>query len=155
MANYLLDSGILLGFVRGAGYAAYVDAKFSPMKPPNIAMISVVTTAELRSMALRRNWGNQKLAELTALFRNIPAVPIRQRQIIEKFAEIDAFNHRSHPQISPPTTAHTMGDNDIWIAATAAVVNATLLTTDRDFNHLDGVFLKVIYIDQKLTPADV
>jgi len=47
-----------------------------------------------------------------------------------------------------------MGDNDIWIAATASVLKATLLTTDRDFDHLDGVFLRVFYIDQKLTAAD-
>ena len=47
-----------------------------------------------------------------------------------------------------------MGDNDIWIAATSSVLKAVLLTTDHDFDHLDGVFLKVIYIDQKLTPAD-
>ena len=35
-----------------------------------------------------------------------------------------------------------------------AALKAALLTTDHDFDHLDGVFLKVIYIDQKLTPAD-
>ena len=33
-------------------------------------------------------------------------------------------------------------------------VQADLLTTDRDFDHLDGMFLRVIYIDQSLTPAD-
>jgi predicted nucleic acid-binding protein len=47
-----------------------------------------------------------------------------------------------------------MGKNDIWIAATASVLNATLLTTDGDFAHLNSVFLSVIQIDQKLTPAD-
>jgi predicted nucleic acid-binding protein len=34
-----------------------------------------------------------------------------------------------------------MGKNDIWIAATVNVTGATLLTTDQDFDHLDGVFL--------------
>jgi len=28
-------------------------------------------------------------------------------------------------------------------------MNATLLTTDHDFAHLDGVFLSVVYIDPK------
>jgi predicted nucleic acid-binding protein len=45
-----------------------------------------------------------------------------------------------------------MGKNDIWIAATASVLNATLITTDNDFDHLNGVFLPVIYIDPKTTP---
>ena len=38
-----------------------------------------------------------------------------------------------------------MGKNDLWIAATAASINATLVTSDKDFGHLDGVFLNVIY----------
>ncbi len=47
-----------------------------------------------------------------------------------------------------------MGKNDLWIAATASVLNAHLLVIDHDFDHLDGVFLEVIYIDQKLTATD-
>jgi len=33
-------------------------------------------------------------------------------------------------------------------------LNADLLVIDHDFDHLDGVFLEVIYIDQKLTATD-
>ena len=47
-----------------------------------------------------------------------------------------------------------MGKNDLWIAATASVLNAALLAIDHDFDHLSSVFLKVIYIDQKLTASD-
>ncbi|HBA86126.1 MAG TPA: hypothetical protein DCZ95_18740 [Verrucomicrobia bacterium] len=46
-----------------------------------------------------------------------------------------------------PGSARSMGDHDIWIAATASVLKATLLTTDHDFDHLDGHFCEVIYID--------
>ncbi len=38
-------------------------------------------------------------------------------------------------------SARNMGKNDLWIAATAHILGAKLLTTDGDFNHLDGVFL--------------
>jgi predicted nucleic acid-binding protein len=47
-----------------------------------------------------------------------------------------------------------MGKNDLWIAATSSVLNATLLTTDGDFDHLNGAYLTVIKIDQRLTAAD-
>jgi tRNA(fMet)-specific endonuclease VapC len=47
-----------------------------------------------------------------------------------------------------------MGKNDLWIAATASVLKARLLTTDHDFDHLDGIFLDVLYIDPKLKAAD-
>lgn len=36
-----------------------------------------------------------------------------------------------------------MGKNDLWIAATAFLLEGTLLTTDSDFNHLNNEFLKV------------
>jgi predicted nucleic acid-binding protein len=52
-------------------------------------------------------------------------------------------------------SSRNMGKNDIWIAATASVLNATLVTTDADFDHLNGVFLTVAYIDPRLPMADV
>jgi tRNA(fMet)-specific endonuclease VapC len=36
-----------------------------------------------------------------------------------------------------------MGKNDLWIASTANVTNATLLTIDSDFDHLDGKYISV------------
>ncbi len=40
-----------------------------------------------------------------------------------------------------------MGKNDLWIAATANATGALLLTTDKDFDHLDGAFLNRVWID--------
>jgi tRNA(fMet)-specific endonuclease VapC len=56
--------------------------------------------------------------------------------------------------LPPGLTARNMGKNDLWIAATGSVINATLLTIDDDFNHLNKVFLEVVRIDQTLTGAD-
>jgi hypothetical protein len=39
------------------------------------------------------------------------------------------------------------GENDLWIAAIAMEHGAELITTDKDFSHLDGHFLKAHYID--------
>ena len=36
-----------------------------------------------------------------------------------------------------------MGKNDLWIASLAAMLNLQLITTDNDFDHLNGVFFKV------------
>lgn len=47
-----------------------------------------------------------------------------------------------------------MGKNDLWIAATPSVLNAELVAIDHDYDHLSNVFLKLIYVDQKLTAAD-
>ncbi len=42
-----------------------------------------------------------------------------------------------------------MTDNDLWIAATAKVARATLLTTDKDFTHLSPNHCRVVLIDPK------
>ena len=36
-----------------------------------------------------------------------------------------------------------MGKNDLWIASTTKLFNATLLTTDDDFLHLSPQFFKM------------
>jgi len=43
----------------------------------------------------------------------------------------------------PPTTAKNMGKNDRWIAATASVPDVDLLTSDKDFEHLDGACIRL------------
>ena len=47
-----------------------------------------------------------------------------------------------------------MGKNDLWIAATSSVYDLVLLTTDKDFNHLDGAYLDLEYIDIEALKAD-
>jgi tRNA(fMet)-specific endonuclease VapC len=150
MASYFLDTGILLGYVRGAPWAGYVEQQFAPSKPPNLAVTSVVCVAELRALAMANRWGEEKLAQLDAVLRAIPAIAIRHSTILEKFSEIHSYNRRRHPALPPPSSGRTMGDNDMWVAASAAVLHYTLLTNDHDFDHLHGVFLEVIYVDQQM-----
>jgi tRNA(fMet)-specific endonuclease VapC len=157
VATYLLDTGILLGFVRAAAYAAYAERKFAINQPPNISLMSVVSKGELYSLAIQLGWGIQKQKALEHLLLQIPNIDINKDPIIRRYAEIDAFSQSK--DISRPLpaglTSRNMGKNDLWIAATASVLNASLLTTDRDFDHLNGQFLDVIYIDRRLKPTDI
>ena len=59
-------------------------------------------------------------------------------EIVRAYAPIDVFSH---------SQGIDMGKNDLWIAATASVTGATLLTTDKDFDHLESAFLTRIWID--------
>jgi predicted nucleic acid-binding protein len=43
-----------------------------------------------------------------------------------------------------------MGKNDLWIAASASLAGATLITTDKDFDHLHGKFVEVVWLDPNL-----
>lgn len=156
MSTYLLDTGILLGYIRGAGYAEYAERKYALSQPPNVPLISVVSKGEIYSLAIQFAWGAQKRQALDDLLRGIPAVDINTDRIIHRYAEIDAYSQGKDRATPLPTgmSAWNMGKNDIWIAATSSVLNATLLTTDTNFDHLNGVFFTVVYVDQTLTAAD-
>ncbi|MCK4766216.1 MAG: type II toxin-antitoxin system VapC family toxin [Candidatus Aminicenantes bacterium] len=149
MAKYLLDTGILLGFVRGAGYSKYVEQKFKLTDPGNILLVSAVSVGEMYSLAAQFQWGENKKNDLEDVLSEIQSIDISFPQILKKYAEIDAFSQGKHPvqELPPGMTARNMGKNDLWIAATASVLEATLLTTDKHFDHLGGAFLEVIYVD--------
>jgi predicted nucleic acid-binding protein len=154
MARYILDTGVLLGYLRGSPYAAYIDQQYSPFTLPNIAAISTVTNGELRSLALQLQWGAKKQQNLKDLLRKVPHIDINHDLLLQRYAEIDAFSQGKLASKSSPQgmSARNMGKNDLWIAATTAVLNAALLTTDNDFDHLNGIFLTVIFIDPKSKP---
>lgn len=59
-------------------------------------------------------------------------VPIAQSQLVSAYALISDYCRRNGAALSK---------NDLWIAATANVTRATLLTTDKDFDPLTPVFL--------------
>ena len=66
---------------------------------------------------------------------------INSQDLIERYAEIDAFSQGKLLDRPLNMTSRNMGKNDLWVAATASVLDATLLTTDLDFNHLHNEFL--------------
>jgi tRNA(fMet)-specific endonuclease VapC len=74
-------------------------------------------------------------------------VEINNDAIHNRYAEIDTFSQGKLDERPLGTSARNMGKNDLWIAATASVFNATLLTTDNDFDHLNTIFVDVPKID--------
>ncbi|MCU0394041.1 MAG: hypothetical protein MUE81_23275 [Thermoflexibacter sp.] len=82
----------------------------------------------------------EKLAEILDTFL---IADIHSEDVIQRYAEIDAFSQGKLPNQKVTFSAKNMGKNDLWIAATAAVLSATLLTTDHDFSHLQDHFLQI------------
>lgn len=145
--TYVLDSNVFVGYVRDASYGRYIDQEYDPLGSNNIALISVVTKGELQSLAYQFDWGKQKKSALQRLLNSVNAVPVQSMDIIDRYAEIDAFSQNKLPDRPLGNSDRNMGKNDVWIAATASVINATLLTTDADFDHLHDEFLSRVYID--------
>ena len=156
MNVFLLDTNILVGYIRAANYAAYIEKKFQLFNPENISVISVVSIGEIKSLAYQFGWREKKITAMQELIKRIPVINIDLEQIPNAFAEIDAFSQGKHAtkNFIDGMRARNMGKNDLWIAATANVIKANLLSTDKHFEHLNGTFLNFIYIDQNLTERD-
>ncbi|MCU0391470.1 MAG: PIN domain-containing protein [Thermoflexibacter sp.] len=144
---YLLDTNILLLYLREKDRASFIDLHYQPLQEPHIPLISVVSVGEIKSIALQNNWGESKRKNLTQFLKQFIITDIKVETIIERYAEIDAFSQGKLNNMPLNDSARNMAKNDLWIAATASVLKATLLTTDKDFNHLHNKFLELAYID--------
>ena len=144
---FLLDTNILVIYVCELENFYDVRQKFNPFDESNRIAISIVTLGEIKAFALRNKWGQRKNEKLEKLLSKFVIIDLNFGDIINRYAEIDTFSQgRLSGKISN-FTARNMGKNDLWIAATASVLEATLLTTDNDFNHLHDEFLAVAKID--------
>lgn len=143
--KYLLDTNILIQYVNAKPLMQHIENTFAPFAVPQQNALSVVSLAEIRTIAKMNNWGNTKIDRLNYLVGLLAVVDIEQ-SLVESYVNIDAFSQGRSPLHISNFSAKNMGKNDLWIASTASALGITLLTTDRDFEHLDPYFLKVIQI---------
>jgi predicted nucleic acid-binding protein len=141
--NYLLDTNILVHFVRGTQESQQILKKFSLSNQETNSIISVVSLGEIQSLAIRNNWGEKRLTILNSVLAQFLIADIHSEDVIMRYAEIDAFSQGKLPGKPLGTSSRNMSKNDIWIAATASILDAILLTTDRDFLHLQGNYLQI------------
>lgn len=139
--NLLIDTNIVLSIVRNKS-----GHKFIEYLTPNdeTIYVSFVSLAEIHSIAFQNKWGYSKMQILESLFDKVRVIEISDL-LLPTYVGIDAFSQRTHPEYThyPFKTPRNMGKNDLWIAATASILNLQLITTDGDFDHLNDTFLSV------------
>jgi tRNA(fMet)-specific endonuclease VapC len=143
--DYILDTNIWVHIIRKTPSVLSVLEEKGVFSAENNIFMSIVTAGELYTLASRNRWGQGKLDELENIIEEIQTVPISRMDLVKKYAEIDIFSQGFHPIIALPNglSARNMGKNDLWIAATAALLGATLITLDNDFNHLSSIFIEI------------
>ena len=139
--NYVLDTNILIHILTGSEKGVEAKAKTQENNP--YLIISIVTKAEIVSIAKQRKWGRRKLSTLDSLLDEFLVIPIDNDEIVAAYSEIDAYSQGKLAGKPLGQSSRNMGKNDLWIAATAYLTNATLLTTDNDFNHLDPEYFPI------------
>lgn len=90
--NFILDTNILLHYVRGTKMSLRVENEYSLFEKGNNLAASVVTIGEIKSIAKRNYWGIKKLHLLEKLLNLLIIIDINAEDIIERYAEIDAFS---------------------------------------------------------------
>ena len=139
--TYIWDTNILLYVVKKPQFLENLDKKYNFSSNNNQVYISTVSVGEIRALAFRNSWGIKRKAELNEFLKTIKTIPVTDNEaLIEMYSEIDAYSYGKHPVLKLQTSARKMGKNDLWIAATTAVLDATLISTDTDFDHLNNLF---------------
>jgi tRNA(fMet)-specific endonuclease VapC len=134
----LLDTNIVIFLSRAGAIGQAIDARFQLRARGDRPLLSAITLGEALAFAQFRNWGPPRLATLRDVLRGFVTVDITSRTVLERYAEIGTYLTRN---------GRAVADNDVWIAACASAADATLLTTDRDFDPLHGEYLNRIWID--------
>jgi tRNA(fMet)-specific endonuclease VapC len=139
--TYLLDTGILLHWVRGSKVATVVDGQFQLRAANFRPLICEVSLGEIEAFARTEKWGEQKRNKLKELKKELIAVDISDSRVIEAYADLSSLAKTNGWGIFH-------GKNDLWVGAATRVTGATLLTADKDFLPLrDGKHLDVVLLD--------
>ena len=134
--RYFVDTNILVQLARGNGlFVAELESRFALLSGRNQVLVSYVSIAEIEVIASVNRWQEKRWLALRRYLRSMITAPLGGREIIDAYIEVDTYNRQ---------VGRDMGSkNDIWIAATAIVYDAVLLTTDKDFDHLTQIGVQV------------
>lgn len=144
--DFVLDTNILVHLIRTNPLIVKLIEEIE--NQGGSVFISIVSVGEIYSLAYQFGWGKNKLQEVETLLEQLIPIPIENRELAKMYAEIDAYSQNKNPNLSMPkgVSARNMGKNDLWIAATAYLLEASLITTNNDFVHLDGIYFHIVKV---------
>ena len=145
--DYLLDTNVLIIYSRSADIARRIERDHQLFDGSNDLAISVVTIGEINSLIAQYDYGKRRKESIQNMLDKILEIDINIRKILDLYGQIDAYSQGKLKAKKGNFTARNMGKNDLWIAATASAFDMVLVTTDQDFDHLDGEYIKLKYID--------
>ena len=145
--RYTLDTNVLLFYVRDNETRKFIEENYAPFSSENESLISIVSIGEIMVLASANNWGDRKLKLVQKLIDKLVIVELSYEDVLDNYIEIEEYNRNIHRTRKREGSHIKMGKNDVWIAATAMAASTSLLTSDKDFEHLDGEFFDVIIIE--------
>ncbi len=132
----LVDASVLLPYLRGNADGRRIETHFKLSERGENVYLSVVTVAEILAIARYNHWGDARLQQLYRLLENVYIIDTLDTEIVLAYTEfyVEAMSH-----------GKGIGQNDLWLAATAKVYGLTILTADTDFRWIPAPMLKVLF----------
>lgn len=136
MRKFVLDTNILLHYVRQSELAQEVERELNLLSQNAIPMIASVSIDEMEGFVQRQEWGQAKINRLKKLVEKIAVIDIAAAddQLMNAYATLWNYSKNALPGDKLGKSIG-IGQNDVWIAA--------LVTTDGDFDHLNGKWITV------------
>jgi len=144
--DYLLDSNIILIYCRNDKVARALESRYRIFSGDNRLGISIVSKGEIEASILKAGLGEKRKQRIKELMSRLTEFGINFEEVIKKYAQIDAYSQGKSEKSKGKFSSRNMGKNDIWIAATASVFDLKLVTTDKDFDHLEKEYIDLLYI---------
>lgn len=86
---YLLDTNILLAYLREPNtIQEFIDKKYAPLNSTNKAVISIVTIGEIKSLSIKNNWGENKIAKIEKTLEKLIISDINDEEILDRYAKL-------------------------------------------------------------------
>ncbi|MFM7853963.1 MAG: hypothetical protein ACKO96_19080, partial [Flammeovirgaceae bacterium] len=110
-----------------------------------LVFISVVNLAEAESLVVQWKMPDDAVKRLRSNMNKFVCIDIEQNNqiLLDTYVNIDCYSKRKIKGPDGkliPKGAIGMKKNDLWIAATAHALDAVILTTDGDFDHLENLY---------------
>jgi predicted nucleic acid-binding protein len=127
--NFLLDTTAFSDLMREH---PKLDARLATVVPADQVLICTMVRGEIQ-YGIERLPSGKRRHELETkafkLFNVLSCEPVPEK----------AGDYYAKVKLSRQRKGLTLDENDLWIAATAMVLDAVLITRDSDFRHLDGL----------------
>lgn len=136
-ALILLDTNIVLYLLRGKAAGQWIKQNYQLDTRTVRPLVSMISVGEILAIAERQNYGPKKREKLHSLLENLVVVEIKF-PIAQEYARIQAILQGQGTPI---------GENDTWIAATAAATASSLLTSDHHFEKLPPGLINFEIVD--------
>lgn len=139
-ALVVLDTSIIVHLCRNGYIGQWIGERYNLANRVNTPLVSVISVGEALAFGRGWGWGSQKQQTLRTLLGNLVIVDINSPAVLDGYAQIS-----THVK----TLGRPMGQNDMWIAATAIATGAVVLTTDTDFDVLHPSHIQREWVDQR------